>query len=465
MNAESARTIIFDGIDPVTGRPREEPISSIVAGRNILRRKLEEPPTLEEKGPAAPAAWPSFSLPSRVHWGLVCRQDLDPDILNSLKPLLEHRNPDWQEHIYYHDGELDFLTWESHLEKRHGLSFRSSRTYYLLIVGSPKEIPYDFEKMLTPQFIVGRLHLPSADHYDRYVQSLLANEKDGASTRIRRRCVDFFAPDDTGATRESCDKLAVPLIESMKATGFETLACLRDDASRDGVLARLGTYRADGAPALTFLASHGAEVKDDLQAQFQGSWIPQGAAMLGRDPLAEDARQSYLTGHDFASGDLSPHGSVVFNFACFGAGMHREFSLREWIMADEVTPDAPNPLVSALAQSLLGNPRPALAYVGTLDRNINVFSLMSSGYELFETCFQDILDGFRVGEVTHAFWNRSATLRQSAEELLEQAIQRGLTPQTMSDEDCDRLALAWWLAEVLDNLVILGDPMVGLYAP
>ncbi|HEX6383287.1 MAG TPA: hypothetical protein VF177_01335 [Anaerolineae bacterium] len=446
--------IIFDGIDLATGQPKISPISPVTAGRNILRRSPAhiafEPLVKEKKVVVKPG------LPQA--WGLVCRPDLDPDILTSVKSLIEHRRGT----LYPYNGEWDVLSWEESLEQT-GVPL-ADPNMYLLLVGSPKEIPYDFEKLLTPQHAVGRLDLPDAAAYENYVQTLLAYEQDERATKIRRQAVEFFAPDDTQATEVSVRQLVQPLAQAVRnldSAALDVGTWLGSQATREHLLTQMQSYSSAGAPAVVFLASHGAEVSLDLREHFQGSWIPQGAAALGHDPNEEEAKSCYLTGYDFAGGDLSPYGSIVFNFSCFGAGLHQEFTLRQWVMADEIVPDDPHPLVSALGRNLLANPRPALAYISTLDRTGNIFS-WPGGSILFEKCMNFLLEGQTVGEACQFLWSKAGTFRESADQLLERAILAGHSPETMPDDQAQKLALNWWMAGVLNNFVILGDPATRL---
>jgi hypothetical protein len=444
--------IIFDGLDLMTGKPRIPALSPIEAGRRILRRWQ-------------PDVWRPMSRPQAFgttseDWGVVCRSDLGPDIRESIESLVERRGGQ----VYPYDGELSAIAWFRNLANKKCSLPASSM--YLLLVGSPEQIPYDFEKMLTPQHAVGRLHLPDAAAYDRYVRTLLAYEDDTQSTNVRRRDIEFYAPDDTPETYSSCMEFARPLMQAIGdigEQGFQTRGWLGDEATRERVVTRLGEYRQEGAPALTFFVSHGAEAFSELRAEFQGSWIPQGVPALGHAPSADELRKSCLTGDTFVSGELSPHGSIVFNFSCFGAGLHQEFTLRQWIMEDEIVPDDPHPLVSALGQGLLGNPHPALAYVSTLDRKSNVFSLLPNGLQPFEAWASILLRGGTVGQACQVFWDQSATLQQGASQLLEEALQSGQTAETLPDEEAWDLALNWIMGYELDNFVIQGDPAVRLH--
>lgn len=457
MNRTDRDRIIFDGVNPITGEPVASPIQPSDYGRHSFRDRLAKTipsfglTDLEEE------VQPERGIPRA--WGLVCRPTLSTDIRKALQPLLEKRKGQ----IYNYEGERSALTWARHLEEK-GQELAGNNLFFLL-VGSPQEISFDFEKMLTPQHVVGRLDLPDASAYEIYVQQLLAYEKDEKISRIRRKEVEFFASDDTEATEVSVRKLVRPLANSvgdLKASDYKAKCWIGAEATRQSLTKRFKEYQEIGAPAVIFMASHGAEVARRYQFDYQGSWIPQGASILGHTPDEQEIREQYLTGSVLTTGDYSPYGAVVFNFSCFGGGLHQEFTLRQWQMEDEIVPDDPQPIVSALGKNILGNPRPALAYISALDRTGNIFS-WQSGFRLFEQCLRLILKGQTIGEACHGFWEANTTHRQSVEELLEDMIQRNMTPKTLSNDEAYELGLSWWMADVLDNFVIQGDPAVALH--
>lgn len=445
--------ILFDGFDLETGQPRGSSVSPLEVGRGILERRR-----VGDWQPAPRSEEVKRGMPR--DWGLVCCPNLDPDIVDALDPLVKKRHGD----LYCYNGASDQITWARYL-KEQGHSLPAS-SMYLLLVGGPEEISFDFERMLTPQHAVGRLDLPDAAAYERYVRALLAYEQDEESTGIRRLHVDFFAP-DWDETEASCEQFARPLqqtVEQITREDFTAEGLFGEKATGKAVVARLAGYRETGAPALLFLASHGLEVEGDLRPRFQGSWVPQGTPGLGHVPSPQEVKDHCLTGDHFGSGDLSPYGSIVFNFSCFGGGLHEGFSLREWFLEGGSEPDDPQPMVSALGRGLLANPRPALAYISTLDQKTNVFSLLPDGLQPFEEWVTLVLSsGWSVGMACQILWEKGVTLLQGAYSRLEDMLSEGKTAQTLSEQDAWVLALNWFMADELDGFVIHGDPAVRLH--
>ena len=81
--------------------------------------------------------------------------------------------------------------------------------YYLLIVGSPAEIPFEFQYDLDTYFAVGRLAFDSPQEYAQYAQNIVNFEKAGG----QQKTIAIFNTRNDGdrATALLHDQVAVKL--------------------------------------------------------------------------------------------------------------------------------------------------------------------------------------------------------------------------------------------------------------
>jgi len=117
---------------------------------------------------------------SRAGWGVVASSQASSDVLDALEPLLAHRrghvSADRCKVLEYHPGEgmKDWL-------KRHGVYAGSVAPakipYYLLLIGGPEEIPFEFQYMLDIEYAVGRLAFDQVDQYAQYARSVVDYEQ------------------------------------------------------------------------------------------------------------------------------------------------------------------------------------------------------------------------------------------------------------------------------------------------
>ena len=108
---------------------------------------------------------------AKAGWGIVFRRGHGDDVRAALQPLVDHRaktvRADRLKKLGYQKGDdaRAFLA-------RYGVSTANVAPtkvpYYLLLVGSPRSIPFEVERLLAVQYIVGRVAFTAADEYARY---------------------------------------------------------------------------------------------------------------------------------------------------------------------------------------------------------------------------------------------------------------------------------------------------------
>ena len=386
-------------------------------------------------------------------------------IMAALKPLLDLREQQagaYYKVLYFKPSD----TKPKFLARYHagpGPSDPEKVPYYLMLVGSPTEIPFSAQYQLDVQYAVGRIHFETIDDYAAYANSVVAAETQGLA--LAREVATFaVANEDDPATQLSAAHLVTPL--------FDKLAPLHPDwkirridpanATKANLASLLGG--GDATPAVVFTASHGAGfLKGDPRQRSQqgaivcGDWP--GPAKWARKPMPDD----FL----FAGADLpstaNPHGAIVFNFACYGAGtpLYNDYGQRTNATEREAITDAP--FVSALHQRLLSLPRGgALAAIGHVERAWGC-SFMWAGtaarggtpsqLAVFEKAMKEILKGSRIGAAFETFNERYAELSSDLTVELENISFK---------KKYDTLALAdmWTANNDARGYAITGDPAV-----
>ena len=162
--------IYFNGIDPETGQyavpptPIEEVVKAVLA-----RPGLEAYEALhgDRAVPFAPPFGMSLDNPTQVGWAIVFHEDTPQEIREALTPLVDHRRAqagDLFKVLDYKKGE-QVRDWY----RRHGISTGNFEPelvpYYLLLVGPPTYIPFEFQYLLGIEYAVGRLAFDSAADY------------------------------------------------------------------------------------------------------------------------------------------------------------------------------------------------------------------------------------------------------------------------------------------------------------
>jgi hypothetical protein len=421
---------------------------------------------------------------AQAGWGVIFAADIDPAVRRALADLLARRreqatrtNPVFYKEYEYHPGE----TKHSFLRDRDippaAAADPEQMPYYLLLVGSPRQIPFSFQYQLDVQYAVGRIDFDSADQYLTYARGVLEAE----SSSPRRRAAAFFAPQnpEDAATELSARLLAAPLADRAVArqaknaanASWQVLRFGADRATKPRLLELLGSAKG---PALVFTASHGLAFPSDhpRQRTDQGSIVCQewpGPAFHG-----ELQRQFYVSGHDLdVAQDMQPLGLIAFHFACYSAGTPRlddypQFARQSAASASLVGARraeaiALNPFVASLPRRLLAHPGGgALAVVGHVERALGASFIMSNGESAPRppTAFDDALGrmmrGVPVGAAMEGFNQLYAEHAADLSAMLRAIEQDGEEPNP------PELAREWVATADARGYVILGDPAVRL---
>ncbi len=335
--------------------------------------------------------------------------------------------------------------------------------YYLLLVASPEEIPFSVQYQLDVQYAVGRLHFDEIEEFADYARTVVAAETGGLQLARELAMFAVSNPDDP-ATRMSAQDLVGPLADILAPLAPDwVIRRYEGEAATKATLARL--LGGDATPALLFTASHGAGFArtEPRQRGHQGALICQdwpGPAQW-RKPLPQDF---YFAGDDLRAA-ARPHGLIMFNFACYGAGtpMYNDYGQRSAAKTREPIADAA--FLAALPQRLLAHPQGgALATIGHVERAWGCsFMWPGSGKRtgssaqlaVFESTMRELLRGARVGAALECFNERYAELASDISGELEE-INYGRQYNALE------LANMWTANNDARGYAILGDPAVRL---
>jgi hypothetical protein len=329
--------------------------------------------------------------------------------------------------------------------------------YYLLIVGSPERIPFEFQQQLDLQWAVGRLHFDDVAGYKDYAEKVVEYETGKAPAQSRRAAVwlprnlrdlstpllaGTLAPDFLGAK---------PLGQRQKfqVTGFVG----KEQATKDNLTRILSGKIDGGAPAVLFTGSHGAEwpiADPDQQRRLQGALVTQ-SWVNGNALKPED----YFCADDIPA-DAQVHGLMYLMFACFGGGCPDNDS---YFFAPDGSriPLTPKPLVASLPQALLR--RGALAVIAHVDRAFSYAFQNVAGTpqsQLLRTPLELLMKGQTVGLATDPLNLQWSTLAA----LLGQA-QAGTLPGVAQPRPPD-IANLFVARDDARNYIVLGDPAARL---
>jgi len=471
--------IVFNGIDGITGQYLVAPmeVKELLA---LVRDEQRKPGMLDMLA----RVWRNISQPflglplgidpgnvSQAGWGVVIHSDEDPAVKRALEPLIEHRrrqssNPDLVHVLEYKPDD----TWETWLS-RYGSAAGSINPrlvpYYLLLVGSPQQVPFEFGHLLDVEYAVGRLHFDTASEYSAYIEGVIDYET-CRSVPNGKEAVFFGTrhPFDR-ATQMSADYLVEPLASGSQPAagkpanpgtaerwGYRTRKILGAAASRASLQEAICPAGGTSSPALLFTASHGVGFPRGhaLQKTTQGALLCQDWPGFG----------SIQPTHYFSAADIPAEaqvqGMVMFHFACYGGGTPQ---VDNYLHQPNQPPPAiaDEAFIAALPKAWLTHPRGgSLACIGHVERAWG-YSILppNTGPQIqtFENSIGRILTGQPLGFALKDFNERYAALSTALTARLQRAGW-GETPEP------DELASSWIERNDAEGYILIGDPAVRL---
>ncbi len=465
-----------------------------------------DPDAIALKAAKAAAHWgvdDSVIDPAKLNesgWAVLFAPGVSQDIKDALDPLIEWRRLQVQEppadeevrdprRFIKFDG--DYVTGESAKAwlTRHNTDLRTVTEpwkvpYYVLIVGSPLDIPFEFQYELDIFYAVGRIWFDTPDEFRQYADSVVKYEKDATVPTSRQ--VAFFAACNQGdyATRLLTEQVANPLVNGTddnsrigkaRKQNFALQAFLGagtgngDSANKDSLLRIMRGDIPGGRPALLFTGSHGKSVMrsdangnsfydpadDSLIAAQRGAllcqeWVKGVAATDDQIVAASDIDQSARV-----------HGMIHFMFACYGVGWPEFDTFSRTKQGKK--PIASQSSLSSLPRKLLSHSDGgALAVVGHIDRAWGYSFASDNGTAQngdFRMILNNLMSGVRIGHATDKFNTNWGALSHEISDLMRD-VQNG--DRVLSPEKMKALAIQWVARDDARNYIVFGDPAVRL---
>jgi hypothetical protein len=472
VSSDTENLVYFNGIDAETGQYAVKP-QTVDEIAKLARANPQVDPMRALRGETEMR---SFGLPPGVDyqkledagWGVIFHENASPEVRKALKPLTDMRSKaagSLFKALDYKTGE-QVRDWYRRHEIRPGSVDPEVIPYYLLVVGPPDGIPFEFQYLLGVDYAVGRLSFGAADAYARYAESVAAYETARAIQNAKQIAYWGTRHLGDGATKLSSSLLIDPLANGnpnlpgrLKKPlhvefGFERQLQLADDATKDALVETLGATKP---PAILFTASHGMLVGPGRPKQQE----VQGALLCQDWPGFGTIKPDHFVAATDIPDDANVKGLVAFFFACFGGGTPKvdQFILDPGQLGSTLSPLAPQPFMAALPQRLLTHPRGgALAVIAHVDRawGYSIQAPKMSGAQItpFRSSLGSIMLGDPVGHaVKDQFGGQFAALST--------ALLSALAPGAPKMDDRD-LVTYWLERNDAQNYVTLGDPAVRL---
>jgi len=355
------------GVEAATGKTRNPFLTDNLAGVK------SDPNEVKKRGGATLALVPTLDPKdlASAGWGVIFASDIDPKVKQALQPLLDRRQAlaKTQARFKIFEGSSGAKAGQSAIDwlDDRGTSLTvvdpddgEGVPYYLLLVGSPKQIPFEFQFLLDTQWSVGRICFDTVEEYAAYAQAVV--EYETAKTLPHKKQAAMWMPHNTGddATGALLDQVGTPF--SKHLGGYSLNSYLGPQATKEQLTNVLSGKMPGGQPAVLFTGSHGLEwSKSDPAGQKKN----QGALVTQEWSPGSPVQAAQMFSAADVPADCAVKGLMYFLFACFGGGCPANDTYERAITGEPLAL-APEPMLAQLPQKLLA--KGALAVMAHVDR-------------------------------------------------------------------------------------------------
>jgi hypothetical protein len=325
--------------------------------------------------------------------------------------------------------------------------------YYLLICGSPAQVPWELQYILNAHYAVGRLHL-SGPSLDNYVNALRAEWRT-SETDVRKTLVWAVNQGGGDITSLMRDVIAATVYDKL-AHDADLSAGVRFLDGAAATAAGLASRLSADKPAVVVTTSHGQTYPlDNLEA------------LVNQLGLLVDQNYASVRAADLLR-NWQPAGAVWYAHACCSAGASAQTSFsgltEEGSEVDRILKGVAQVgnKVAPLPTALLGAANPLRAFIGHIEptfdwtlRNPDTNQSLTSSLE--EALYNELYQPSPVGYAFRRWYDRLASLYTSYDQEL---LAFGRGDNTRAAMLKDLLA-----ARDVQSTVLLGDPTATLPSP
>ena len=425
-----------------------------------LGRELESAPRLLAPDKIDPCKWEH----EKVGWGVVLADGAK--IPPALQELISRRSgPVFR---YIKDWEYEFVLLRNYdAGKDIDISVLwgtpDALPLYLLIYGSPDEVPWQLQYVLNASRCVGRLDL-TGKPLENYINALLSGDWSkgsgrGEVTNPNRAVV--WAVDRGGGdiTELMRNAIAAPLVEELREDDqIGAGARFLDGSANPAEVGELASMLGSDRPGLIVTTSHGMTGPlDDKEAMRRDLGLPVDAAGKTLSPRALFEK-------------WQPAGAIWYAHACCSAGGDRESSFADLVDRESTAGKVLAGVaslggqVAPLPTELLGAERPLRAFIGHVEPTFDwTLQQPATGQFLTASIIQALYGQMYVkkgdverpiGYAFREWYGRTNVLRSQYDKAY-----KGFN----SGEAAEGMLLALQLAaRDVESTVILGDPTVAM---
>ena len=428
---------------------------------------------------------PRLDVPEECGWTFLINpnDDMANEIKDILKPLAKLRGmADGDEPLYFNNiPKSDWIFWMTGTYYSYRCGGKKFPPKYVFLIGSPDQIPLQFQSLLSLQAYVGRIDFShksdkteKVSQLKKYVDKIIKLENNNP---VEQKAI-FFATDH-GIQSDGCYDpthynhlyLEAPLANDVKAMGsfdVSEITSTQDNpnqATKNSLLNNIENSK----PAFVFIASNSLNASDeniDVQNEFTGSIVCEGNH--------EDSLDNWLITADSISYDKPfGEGGIFFQYSDCSYGTPSSSYLSSYIR-DAKTWGIPEPLaerefISAIPKKLLFHPKGPLAFIGHVDLEL-MLSYNSSEQPIpegdrsprlspFSFCTESLLKGRPVGFSLDSMIKNYGTLTASLADLHKRYIQKEFQNE---EKFLDHLLDVFIRSTESGNYMVLGDPATHL---